>query len=69
MYALQHYVEVTGDQEFLFTSSAEMLVETARMWYGLGFFSRRREGKFCLNDQRQSLIPINDNYFSRLPHR
>ena len=49
MYALQHYVEVTGDQEFLFASGAEMLVETARMWYGLGFFSHRREGKFCLH--------------------
>ena len=49
MYALQHYVEVTGDQEFLFASGAEMLVETARMWYGLGFFSDRREGKFCLH--------------------
>ena len=49
MYTLQHYVEVTGDQEFLFASGAEMLVETARMWYGLGFFSDRREGKFCLH--------------------
>ena len=49
MYALQHYVEVTGDQEFLFAAGAEMLVETARMWYGLGFFSERREGKFCLH--------------------
>jgi alpha,alpha-trehalose phosphorylase len=49
MYALQHYVEVTGDQEFLFGNGAEMLVETARMWHGLGFFSDRREGKFCLH--------------------
>jgi alpha,alpha-trehalose phosphorylase len=49
MYALQHYVEVTGDQEFLFARGAEMLVETARMWLGLGFFSDRREGKFCLH--------------------
>jgi alpha,alpha-trehalose phosphorylase len=49
MYALQHYVEVSGDQEFLFAKDAEMLVETARMWCGLGFFSDRREGKFCLH--------------------
>jgi alpha,alpha-trehalose phosphorylase len=49
MYALQHHVEVTGDQEFLFARGAEMLVETARMWYRLGFFSHRREGKFCLH--------------------
>ena len=26
-----------------------MLAETARMWYGLGFFSERRGGKFCIH--------------------
>ena len=49
MYALQKYVEVTGDEEFLFEKGAEMLAETARMWYGLGFFSERRGGKFCIH--------------------
>ncbi len=49
MYGLQKYVEVTGDEEFLFERGAEMLTETARMWYGLGFFSQRREGKFCIH--------------------
>jgi alpha,alpha-trehalose phosphorylase len=48
MYALQKYVEVTGDEDFLFEKGAEMLAETARMWYGLGFFSERRGGKFCI---------------------
>jgi alpha,alpha-trehalose phosphorylase len=50
MYALRHYVEITGDEEFLFTRGAEMLVETARLWFGLGFFSGRREGKFCVHE-------------------
>jgi alpha,alpha-trehalose phosphorylase len=49
MYALQRYVEVTGDEDFLFDQGAEMLAETARMWYGLGFFSERRGGQFCLH--------------------
>jgi alpha,alpha-trehalose phosphorylase len=49
MYALQRYVEVTGDEDFLFQKGAEMLAETARMWYGLGFFSERRGGKFCIH--------------------
>ncbi|MCL5670669.1 MAG: glycoside hydrolase family 65 protein, partial [Acidobacteria bacterium] len=49
MYALQKYVEATGDEEFLFEKGAEMLAETARMWYGLGFFSERRGGKFCIH--------------------
>jgi alpha,alpha-trehalose phosphorylase len=49
MFALQKYVEVTGDEEFLLGEGAEMLVETARMWYGFGFFSERRGGQFCLH--------------------
>ncbi len=49
MLALQRYVEVSGDEDFLFDKGAEMLAETARMWYGLGFFSERRGGKFCLH--------------------
>jgi alpha,alpha-trehalose phosphorylase len=49
MYALQKYVEVTEDEDFLFEKGAEMLAETARMWYGLGFFSERRGGKFCIH--------------------
>src|SRR5215469_6611211 len=39
MYALRKYVNITGDEEFLFQYGAEMLVETARFWYDLGFFS------------------------------
>lgn len=49
MYALQKYVEVTGDEDYLFEKGAEMLAETARMWYGLGFFSEREDGKFCIH--------------------
>ena len=49
MYALQKYVAATDDVGFLFEKGAEMLAETARMWYGLGFFSERRGGKFCIH--------------------
>ncbi len=48
--AIQHYVEVTGDEQFLVEHGAEMLVETARMWAGLGFFDDSRDGAFCIND-------------------
>ena len=33
------YVQVTGDEEFLFDEGAEMFVETARLWMSLGFYS------------------------------
>lgn len=48
VYALRKYVEVTGDQEFLWDEGAEMLVETARLWLDLGFFSEQKDGKFCI---------------------
>jgi alpha,alpha-trehalose phosphorylase len=48
-YALRHYRNVTGDHDFLLRDGAQVLVETARLWMGLGFFSPRRDGRFCIN--------------------
>ena len=47
-YAVRQFVRVTGDQEFLAREGVEILVETARFWADLGFFSARRDGKFCI---------------------
>jgi alpha,alpha-trehalose phosphorylase len=47
-YALDYYVRVTGDTDLMFRHGAELLVETARMWAGLGFFSDRHDGKFVI---------------------
>ncbi len=49
IFALQKYVNASGDIEYLFKQGAEMLVETARMWIGLGFFNSKRGGKFCIH--------------------
>jgi len=49
VYALKKYVEVTGDMDFLYSEGAEILVETARLWRDLGFFSPSKEGKFCIH--------------------
>ena len=48
-YAMHHYNRVTGDLGFLLDQGAEVLVETARFWLRLGFFSERRDGRFCIN--------------------
>jgi alpha,alpha-trehalose phosphorylase len=48
-YALKKYVDVTGDEDFLYEEGAEILVETARLWCDLGFFSERKSGCFCIN--------------------
>jgi trehalose/maltose hydrolase-like predicted phosphorylase len=53
MYALRKYVQATGDGLFLRDYGAEMLVETARLWADLGFYSDAKGGKFCINGGRQ----------------
>ena len=72
MYALRKYVNATGDQEFLFECGAEMLVETARLWCDLGFFSSRKGGKFCINgvtgpDEYNTVV--NNNTYTNLMAR
>jgi alpha,alpha-trehalose phosphorylase len=48
-YALRQYGQVTGDVDFILDEGAEVLIETARLWMELGFFSERRDGAFCIN--------------------
>ena len=72
MYALRKYVNATGDEEFLFKYGAEMLIETARFWYDLGFFSPRKEAKFCINgvtgpDEYKTVV--NNNTYTNLMAR
>lgn len=38
-YALRRYVQLTGDRDALAEFGAEILVETARLWASLGFYS------------------------------
>ena len=71
-YALRKYVNATGDEEFLFECGAEMLVETARLWYNLGFFSARKGGMFCINgvtgpDEYNTVV--NNNTYTNLMAR
>jgi len=72
MYAMRKYVHATGDKEFLQEYGAEMLVETARLWNDLGFYSERRGGKFCINgvtgpDEYNTVV--NNNLFTNLMAR
>ncbi|MDD5205432.1 MAG: beta-phosphoglucomutase family hydrolase, partial [Desulfobacterales bacterium] len=48
-HALRKYVEISGDSDFLASHGAEILVETARLWLSLGFYSEHKDGKFCIN--------------------
>ena len=72
MYALRKYVQATGDEQFLHEYGAEMLVETARLWLDLGFYSDAKGGKFCINgvtgpDEYNAVV--NNNAYTNLMAR
>jgi alpha,alpha-trehalose phosphorylase len=72
MYALRKYVHATGDESFLHDCGAEMLVETARLWLSLGFYSDAKGGKFCINsvtgpDEYNTVV--NNNAYTNLMAR
>ncbi len=71
-YALKKYIEVTNDTEFLCEYGAEILVETARLWYDLGFFSERQDGKFCIHGVTgpdEYTTVVNNNTYTNLMAR
>jgi alpha,alpha-trehalose phosphorylase len=72
MYALRKYVHATGDEPFLRNFGAEMLVETARLWADLGFYSDAKQGNFCINgvtgpDEYNAVV--NNNAYTNLMAR
>jgi alpha,alpha-trehalose phosphorylase len=72
MYALRKYVQATGDEAFLRDCGAEMLVETARLWSDLGFYSDAKGGQFCINgvtgpDEYNTVV--NNNAYTNLMAR
>ncbi len=72
MYALRKYVQATGDELFLERYGAEMLVETARLWLDLGFYSDTKGGRFCINavtgpDEYNTVV--NNNAYTNLMAR
>ena len=72
MYTLKKYVDATGDKQFLYEFGAEMLVETARLWADLGFYSKRHGWRFCIHgvtgpDEYNTVV--NDNTFTNLMAR
>jgi alpha,alpha-trehalose phosphorylase len=72
IYAVRKYVQATGDELFLRQCGAEMLVETARLWLDLGFYSHAKGGKFCINavtgpDEYNTVV--NNNAYTNLMTR
>jgi alpha,alpha-trehalose phosphorylase len=63
-YAVKLYLETTGDQAFLCEQGAEMVLESARIWMGIGCFI---DGQFRINevtgpDEYSALV--NNNFYT-----
>lgn len=72
-YALEVYLWATGDRSILTDGAAELLVETARLWFDLGHFSERRGGAFLIHgvtgpDEYTALVD-NDFYTNAMARR
>jgi alpha,alpha-trehalose phosphorylase len=68
-YAMRSYAGVTGDLDLLLGPGAEVMVETARFWMDLGFFSERRGGRFCINGVTgpdEYTTVVNNNAYTNL---
>ncbi len=64
-YSIRLYWLATGDLDFIARYGAEILLETARIWLGLGSWDR--QGRFCINevtgpDEYTALV--NNNYYT-----
>lgn len=64
------YWLATGDLDFMAESGAEILIETARFLYALGFYSAAKGGRFVLNcvtgpDEYNALVD-NNTYTNRM---
>jgi alpha,alpha-trehalose phosphorylase len=71
-YAVKKYCDITGDIDFMHRHGAEILVETARLWYDLGFFSSRQEGKFVIHSVTgpdEYTTVVNNNAYTNLMAR
>lgn len=67
-YAIKTYLDIRGDYDLLAEVGAEILVETARLWHGLGFFSPDRE-EFHIHGVTgpdEYTTVVNDNTFTNL---
>ncbi|MEZ5256339.1 MAG: glycoside hydrolase family 65 protein [Ilumatobacteraceae bacterium] len=72
IYALDQYVRISGDREFLFHEGAEMFVETARLWEDLGFYELGSEERFHIHGVTgpdEYTTVVNDNLFTNVMAR
>lgn len=66
-YAIKLYDEVSGDPSFLLEAGAEIVMDTARVWLGLGRFVDRLGGAFGIYEVTgpdEYTACVNNNYYT-----
>ena len=72
VYALERYVNATGDMQFLVNEGAEILVETARLFEDLGFYATNGEEVFHIHGVTgpdEYTAVVNDNLYTNVMAR
>ncbi|MEJ7800404.1 MAG: glycosyl hydrolase family 65 protein [Ilumatobacter sp.] len=72
VYALEKYLNATGDVEFLAHEGAEIMVEAARLYEDLGFYSPNGETKFHIHGVTgpdEYTTVVNDNLYTNVMAR
>ena len=71
-YALSQYVGATGDYEFLDHQAIDIFVETARLWYDLGFWRSEERKTFHIHGVTgpdEYTTVVNDNLYTNVMAR
>lgn len=71
-YALQLYINVTGDMAYLEEKGAEILIETARIWADVGSFAECKGGKYCIcsvTGPDEYNVLVDNNFYTNLMAR
>ena len=72
VFALARYLDATGDVDFLAHEGAEILVETARLWFDLGFYATNESGSFHIHrvtGPDEYTTVVNDNCYTNVMAR
>lgn len=71
-YAVNQYVTVSEDYDFLADYGAEILIETARFWCSFGEYVDYKGGKFCINGVTgpdEFAVLVNNNCYTNMMAR
>lgn len=68
-YGIIQYYLITGDWDYIVEQGAEIVLETARIWYDLGNFYKGVFRIHCVTGPDEYTCEVNNNYYTNLSAR